>query len=84
MARGNQYLDGGSNNRNENLGSRDGFGDGSNLNGGGEGIDFVQNLGGGGRGSGGGGGGRTVSVISGCTDRNATNYNQAATVNNGT
>ena len=88
MARGNQYLDGGRNDRNENLGSRDGFGDGRNLNGGGEGVDFVQNLGGGGggggRGSGGGGGSRGIRIIRGCTDRNAENYNQSANVNDGT
>lgn len=87
MARGNQYLDGGSNDRNENLGSRDGFGAGGMLDDGIQGIDLTQNSRGGGGGGGSRGGGRTVpvvTVISGCTDRNATNYNPSATVNNGT
>jgi len=79
--RQNEFLDEGSGyNRNQN----DDFGGGGNRNGGGEGIDLTQNFGGG------GGGGRGISnprpritVIRGCLDRNATNYNPSATISDG-
>lgn len=71
-------------NRNQN----DDFGGGGNLNGGGEGIDFTQNFGGGGGGGRSSGGGISnprprITVIRGCLDRNATNYNPSATISDG-
>jgi hypothetical protein len=79
--RQNEFLDEGSGyNRNQN----DDFGGGGNLNGGGEGVDFTRNFGGGGgRGSGGGGGRGNITVIRGCIDRTATNYNPSATISDG-